>query len=113
MRGDRLKDLRVRHGYSRDKLANLLDIGEASIPRYESNSSLPSSEVLTKIAVLFGVTSDYLLGLTDDPTGYKDGGALTPSERGAIALMRMASPEEQTRMLRVLEIMTDHGSTGV
>jgi transcriptional regulator with XRE-family HTH domain len=113
MRGERLKDLRTRHGYSRDKLANLLDIGEASIPRYEANASLPSSEVVMKIAVLFGVTADYLLGLTDDPTGYKDGGALTPSERGALALMRMASPEDQTRILRVLEVMTDHGSAGV
>ena len=33
--------------------------------RYESDTTEPSLNDLSKLCVLFGVTSDYLLGLTD------------------------------------------------
>lgn len=67
MRGDRLRALRKKYGYSRQKLAELLGIGESQIPRYETNQNKPSSDVVVRIAQLFDVSTDYLLGLTDDP----------------------------------------------
>jgi len=112
MRGDRLKELRLRYGYSRQRLAALLDIGEASIPRYEDGANLPSSDVLAKIATVFNVSSDYLLGLTDDPAGHS-GQAMNTTENKILSVVRVASPDDQIRILRVIEAMTDHSGTGV
>lgn len=70
MRGDRLRALRGKYGYSRQRLAELLDISESQIPRYETGQNTPSSEVVVKMARLFDVTTDYLLGLTDEPQSH-------------------------------------------
>lgn len=113
MRGDRVKELRTSHGYSREKLAKMLDIGEASIPRYENNEQLPSAAVVKRLAELFSVTSDYLLGLTDNPIGYRSED-ISVLESRVLALLRVSSHDDQTRMLKVLELMADHrGGTGV
>ena len=65
--GNRLKDLRIERGISAEQLAAELEIGVAMVFRYENNKSDPSSQVLTKIARYFKVSTDYLVGLARDP----------------------------------------------
>lgn len=112
MRGERLKELRVSRGYSRQRLAELLDISEASIPRYENGTNVPSTDVVLKIATLFNVSTDYLLGLTDDPLGHSSQD-LSSIEAKIISAVRIASPEDQVKILRIVETMTGHSGTGV
>lgn len=112
MRGDRLKDLRVKHSYSRQRLAEMLDISEASIPRYENGINIPSTDVIVKIATLFNVSTDYLLGLSEEPTGHS-GIEMSAIETKIISAVRLVAPDDQIRILRVIEAMTDHGGTGV
>ncbi len=70
MRGDRLKELREKRGYSREKLADLLGVGFSNIYRYEAGRNDPSSEIVKRMAELFNVSVDYLVGLTDEPHGH-------------------------------------------
>lgn len=63
---DRLCNLREAHNLSMDQLADILGRSKSSINEYEKGRSLPSVNILLKIATYFGVTTDYLIGICDD-----------------------------------------------
>ena len=67
LRTDRLKNLREQHGVSQRELARLCGLGETQINKYENGLSDPSATNLMLIAQQLEVSTDYLLGLTDDP----------------------------------------------
>ena len=64
--GERLRFLRQEMGIGQNKLAEVLDISNASISYWENGKQEPTAEALFKLAVFFDVTVDYLLGLTND-----------------------------------------------
>ena len=64
--GDILRDLRKKKGISQEILAKEMNLVVSSIGSYETNSKKPSYEVLKKLAAFFGVTTDYLLGFTEE-----------------------------------------------
>lgn len=63
----RLVSLRKEKGLSREELSNKLGVSYSTIAKYESGSREPDIEMIDKIANLFGVTTDYLLGRSDQP----------------------------------------------
>ena len=67
---DILRDLRLKKGVSQAEVARYLGIERASYTAYESGVSRPVRH-MEKLAVYFGVSVDYLLGLTDVPHGRK------------------------------------------
>jgi len=66
----RLKDLRLCKKLSQKKLAEILGTTNSSICDWECGRSEPCFDILTKLALFFDVTTDYLLGLEDE-TGLK------------------------------------------
>lgn len=70
MIGERLFDLRKDAGLTQDELAALLNINKHSISSYERDKSEPPDAIKIEIAHHFGVSVDYLLGLTDNPNPY-------------------------------------------
>ena len=62
---ERLKEQRELCGYTQRHVARLLGISHASYFRYEIGTSEPTQENLVKLADLFGVSVDYLLGRDD------------------------------------------------
>ncbi len=58
----RLKELRTQHGMSQKNLANLIGLSDKTISAYESGRNDPDLETLKKIAKIFGVSVDYILG---------------------------------------------------
>lgn len=63
----RLKKLREEHGLSQTELADKLGISRGSISFYENKSRVPDINILLALCNHFFVSSDYLIGLTDDP----------------------------------------------
>ena len=61
-----LKKLREHSGYSQEEIANKLGIFRSTISRYENGERKINGENLVKLAKLFNVTPEYLLGLEDD-----------------------------------------------
>lgn len=61
--GERLKKLRQSKGLTQQQLSNKLGLTKSVISAYETNLRLPSYDVLKHIATIFGVTTDYLLGM--------------------------------------------------
>jgi len=72
--GSRIKKYRRIRGYTQAQMADKLGMTEANFSSYERDKSKPPSEKLSQIATILNVSTDYLLGFTDDPTpGLKAG----------------------------------------
>lgn len=66
--GTRLKWTREDKDLTQKEVANMLDITQQSVNRYENNQVEMKISVLTKFCCLYGVSADYILGL---PKGLK------------------------------------------
>jgi len=64
--GQRLKGLRESMGKSRAELGQGLNMPESDISKYERGVLEPDPKTLVKIAIHFGMSIDYLLGVTDE-----------------------------------------------
>lgn len=63
-----LKELRRSKKMTQDKLSEILGVSRSTISMWEINASEPDSETISRIAGVFKVTTDYLLGRTNDPS---------------------------------------------
>ncbi len=61
--GDKIKTLRRQSNYTQEKLAELLSISPQAVSRWETDVAMPDISLLPPIANLFGVSTDYLLGM--------------------------------------------------
>lgn len=68
MRGDRIRKLREELGWTQEMLCERLDLPILAMNRYENNKTAPDANKLARIAETLGCSTDYLTGLTDDPT---------------------------------------------
>lgn len=66
MFSERLKASRKSKGKTQKDLAAYLGISERGYQNYEMGKREPSLEVLKQLADYFGVTTDYLLGRSDE-----------------------------------------------
>lgn len=66
--GIRLKTLRKQVGLTQQQLAAQLGITKSVVSFYELQARSPSPEVLAKLAQIFHVSADYLLGLDNRET---------------------------------------------
>lgn len=61
----RLKECRKEKGYTQNQVAVYCDITEKAYQNYELMTREPKLEILIKIANLFDVSLDYLVGRCD------------------------------------------------
>ena len=60
-----LKELREEKNLSQLQLSRLVDISQSSIARYELNQAEPRLSDIRKLAIFFGGTADYLVGMEE------------------------------------------------
>ena len=60
--GTRLRELRTARGWTQAQLSARLGVTKSVVSAYEMAMRYPSYDILIRIAALFGVSSDYLLG---------------------------------------------------
>lgn len=61
--GKQLKKLRLEAGLTQKQLASQIGVTKSVISFYELQERIPSPEVLVKLAAVFHVSTDYLLGI--------------------------------------------------
>ncbi len=61
----RIKELRIENGFTQKGLAKELGTTNSAVCDWEKGRSEPDLEMIKKIALLFSVSVDYLLGLSD------------------------------------------------
>ena len=64
MIADKIKLLRERQGLTQAELAKRLGITRSGVNAWEMGISVPSTQYLVELALLFKVSTDFLLGLT-------------------------------------------------
>ena len=62
----KLKEARIKKGLSQIDVAKIINIGNKTISDYERGVSSPDPETIKKLATLYNVTTDYLLGMQDN-----------------------------------------------
>jgi transcriptional regulator with XRE-family HTH domain len=62
--GQKIRRLREKHSLKQINLANALQVSPQAVSKWERGAAHPDIPVLMKMAALFDVTTDYLLGTT-------------------------------------------------
>ncbi len=70
--GERITQLRKQLNLSQDELAKKAEVSRTIIGNYERNTNTPSIEVLIKLAKVFNVSVDFIIGEGELSTFDKD-----------------------------------------
>nr|WP_090573121.1 helix-turn-helix transcriptional regulator [Paenibacillus sp. OV219] len=102
--GDRLRELRLRHNYSQDEVARQIGITRSAYSHYEINNRQPVYDTLRKLAALFSVSLDYIIG---GEASRRESPTLTPETMEIIRLLSHMDQEKRKasidRMMAVIK----------
>lgn len=100
--GQRIKNLREGQNLSQLELAKIINVSNTAVSQYENGLRTPSDDIKIKLANYFNVSTDYLLGLSDnekEPT-QEEWDSLTDTQKLIIELMGKLPPEQQDELVR-------------
>lgn len=114
----RLKECREMRGLSQKEVAATLKVSAPSVSNWESEKTRPTHDNLEKLADLYGVSVDYLLG-RDAPAemqkekpadfGGTDKDELSDDERELLRLYRQLNAEGREKALGLLDDLVATG----
>lgn len=104
-----LKSLRQKEGITQAEAAERLGVSLSSYQKYERDkgSIMPSLDVLMKIADLYKVTIDYLVGREPAPNPFADLGLNEASEQEMLRQYMSFEPEIRAMIMDVLIKLAD------
>ena len=79
---ENIRKYRVSSGYNQLQLAKILGVTKQCVSNWENDNVMPSVEMLVKIAEFYSVSTDELLGISDENNVNLKG--LSPEEMGHI-----------------------------
>lgn len=68
MYANRLRELRLEHGFTMEEVGKKIGIKKSSYASYETRYRQPPLEKLKSFSNLYGVSVDYILGLSNERT---------------------------------------------
>lgn len=71
--GERVKKLRIQRGLKQVDLAHALGISPQAVSKWERDESLPDIAMLSDLATILNVTTDFMLGVTEQSPGEFEG----------------------------------------
>lgn len=95
---DRLYDLRQTAGIKQTDLAQRINLEPVVISKYEKGVTQPTMDTLVKLAEIFSVSVDYLLGVSDIPNPYSTAYFTSKEVSLIIKFYKQLSAEEQNRL---------------
>ncbi len=98
----RLKLLREARGLNQQGLAAELNVSQAMISKYELGISEPDISMIRKIAEYFGVSSDYLLEISDEKISISSFG-LSDAEREMLFGFKRLNGVQKEKLLSYLQ----------
>ena len=102
--GQRLRELRQRCKLTQQGVADHLQIHRTTYNKYEAGFVTPDHQGLVRLAEVFGVTVDYLLGCDDEASaGLADADKqtmeLTPQEKILVQVFRQLDRDQQNELV--------------
>ena len=61
--GERLRELRNLKDYRQEEVARMLGVERHALSQYETGARIPPSDIVAKLASIYEVSTDYLLGV--------------------------------------------------
>ena len=62
---ERVKELRINKGLTQTELGKIIGVVKSTVSLYECGKSYPTTEIMVLMCKHFGVTLDYLVGISD------------------------------------------------
>ncbi|SEG56334.1 DNA-binding transcriptional regulator, XRE-family HTH domain [Bacillus sp. ok061] len=93
----RIKELRKEKKWSQRELGEKVDVSESFVSKVESGKKQPSREVTTKFSEVFNVTTDYLLGRSEDPELNEEEDKVVSEEGKNIMSLIESLPEDERK----------------
>ena len=117
MLSEQLKIIRKANKFTQQELADAIGIERSTYASYETGRNKPDVILLSKIAKVFGVSSDFILeidttvplNMEDIPVQYKKKSGnqlvstLSKEEKGVLAKYRLLSDNKKTELVDFLE----------
>ncbi|HEX3039010.1 MAG TPA: helix-turn-helix domain-containing protein [Caproiciproducens sp.] len=118
---ERLRELRVKSGYTQYQIAKILNIDRSTYSYYEIGKTTPDINVLITLAKIFNIPINEMLADEEVPAAVADSSAprfyrnkkntshiyeLSNKEKELVGTFRVCSPEVQERILNFLKSNT-------
>ncbi|MED1565773.1 helix-turn-helix transcriptional regulator [Bacillus paramycoides] len=105
MIGEKIKDLRKNNKITQEQLGNAIGVSKMAISYFEKGKKSPGRESLEKIADYFDVTTDYLLGRSEDPElNEEENKIVTEEGKNILALIESLPEDERKKAWEQLEM---------
>lgn len=103
---ERIKRRRTAFEMSQEDLAGKIGTSQRQLSKYENGHDDPSAERLRALAEALETTTDWLIGLTDNPERRLRGkDDLNDDERQMLEIYRQKSPDRRKQALDVLKVL--------
>lgn len=101
------KELRIKNGYTQDSLADTLGLSRSTISMYENDNREPDFETLEKIADLFNVDMDFLLGRSRKTTVIPSEEKSDDFARAEQLIARNGKNMSKEQKLRLIQLLSE------
>ena len=110
----RIKELRKEQGWSQQQLADLLFVNQTAVSQWERGATMPEPQTLLRLSSIFDVSTDYLLGRSDEkkPPASEDDERLALANASdetklALELLNRLTPENRAKAMDHLDYLLD------
>ena len=113
---ERIMDLLNRQGLKDSEVVTACALSNGVIGQWRAHKQKPSAEAIVKLSNYFGVSSDYLLCLTDDPKPESTDSILNTDDdvviyrRDGKTTVRKLTPKQLRLFERLLDAVDDSNS---
>lgn len=106
---DRIRLLRTESHMTQEEFGRIFGISKPTVSFYEHGKSVPNDQIKTAIARYFGVSVDYLLGVTDsrELTSPMPAAAQRPAEAAIAGELGSLSDRQLDRLLGYIQALKE------
>lgn len=106
---DRIRLLRTESHMTQEEFGRIFGISKPTVSFYEHGKSVPNDQIKTAIARYFGVSVDYLLGVTDsrELTSPTSAAAQRPAEAAIAGELGSLSDRQLDRLLGYIQALKE------
>lgn len=101
---NKLLELRKEKGVRQIDIANFLEVSKQCYSNYEKGIREPDFATLQKLSEYFGVSVDYILGISDTRIVLPSETPLTDGEKALLDLFKSVPQEQQALVLEMIKV---------
>ena len=105
---NRIKQLREERGMSQVRLSIELGVSQETVSAYEKGKHYPSVQSLIRLSEIFGVSCDYILGLSEQPHHIVYN-TLDGRDRKLFNDFKTLSSQNQEKVMAYIQVLLDSG----